>query len=279
VRNLEREIANMCRKVAVEITRGQGSGVRGQAKDDDSRSLNPDPRPLSVTAEQARAYLGKQRYFAELSERIDRPGIVTGLVWTPVGGDIIFIESTRMPGSKGFTLTGQLGDVMKESARAALSWVRAEAEHLGIDPRFFEQSDLHMHVPAGAIPKDGPSAGIAMTTSLVSLLTGRPIKENLAMTGEITLRGKVLPIGGVKDKVLAAHRAGIHTIILPKRNERDIDDIPDEARRELLFVFADRMEEVLDAALSPRAVEPPVMVNEQTDVQVQDTGETVETVS
>jgi ATP-dependent Lon protease len=169
---------------------------------------------------------------------------------------------------------------MKESARAALSWVRAEAERLGIDPRFFEHNDIHMHVPAGAIPKDGPSAGVAMTTSLVSLLTGRPIKENLAMTGEITLRGKVLPIGGVKDKVLAAHRAGIRTIILPKRNERDIDDIDEEARSELLFVFADRMEEVLDAALSPRAVEPPVVSHDQAqeDVPVLDTDETVETV-
>jgi len=282
VRNLEREIANICRKVAVQVASqpGMGDGGWGLGK----TPLTPIPQlppPILVDAEKAREYLGKQRYFAELSERIDRPGIVTGLVWTPVGGDIIFIESTRMPGGKGFTLTGQLGDVMKESARAALSWVRAEAEHLGIDPRFFEHNDLHMHVPAGAIPKDGPSAGIAMTTSLVSLLTGRPIKENLAMTGEITLRGKVLPIGGVKDKVLAAHRAGIRTIILPKRNESDIDDIPEEARRELMFVFADRMEEVLDAALSPRAVEPPVVSNDQVqvDVQVQDTDEVVDSAS
>jgi ATP-dependent Lon protease len=287
VRNLEREIANICRKVAVEIAKGQGDKETRRQGDGEhvDRSLSPSLpvslSPILVDAEKAREYLGKQRYFAELSERIDRPGIVTGLVWTPVGGDIIFIESTRMPGGKGFTLTGQLGDVMKESARAALSWVRAEAEHLGIDPRFFEHNDIHMHVPAGAIPKDGPSAGIAMTTSLVSLLTGRPVKENLAMTGEITLRGKVLPIGGVKDKVLAAHRAGIRTIILPKRNERDIEDIDEEARSELLFVFAERMEEVLDAALSPRTVEPPVVANDQAqaDVRVQDTGEAVETVS
>ncbi|MEO7908555.1 MAG: endopeptidase La [Roseiflexaceae bacterium] len=293
VRNLEREIANICRKVAVAVardderltTKDQRNATEAHeqhASHDDSFSsfvLRPSS-PIIVDADKARAYLGKQRYFAELSERIDRPGIVTGLVWTPVGGDIIFIESTRMPGGKGFTLTGQLGDVMKESARAALSWVRAEAERLGIDPRFFEHSDIHMHVPAGAIPKDGPSAGVAMTTSLVSLLTGRPIKENLAMTGEITLRGKVLPIGGVKDKVLAAHRAGIRTIILPKRNERDIDDIEEQARNELLFVFADRMEEVLDAALSPRAVEPPILSNDQVpvDVPVQDNDETVETV-
>jgi ATP-dependent Lon protease len=281
VRNLEREIANICRKVAVQVAArpGMGDGDGGLGKT--PPTPNPHlPSPILVTAEKAREYLGKQRYFAELSERIDRPGIVTGLVWTPVGGDIIFIESTRMPGGKGFTLTGQLGDVMKESARAALSWVRAEAERLGIDPRFFEHNDIHMHVPAGAIPKDGPSAGIAMTTSLVSLLTGRPIKENLAMTGEITLRGKVLPIGGVKDKVLAAHRAGIRTIILPKRNESDIDEIPEEARRELLFVFADRMEEVLDAALSPRAVEPPVVSNDQAqaDVPVQSTTDVVDSI-
>jgi ATP-dependent Lon protease len=186
-----------------------------------------------------------------------------------------------MPGGKGFTLTGQRGDVMKESARAALSWVRAEAEHLGIDPQFFDHNDIHMHVPAGAIPKDGPSAGVAMTTALASLLTGRPIKDSVAMTGEITLRGKVLPIGGVKEKVLAAHRAGLRTIILPKRNERDVDDIPEEVRRELTFVFADRMEEVLDAALQPRAVEAavaPTNGQQERDVPVQDTSESVATV-
>jgi ATP-dependent Lon protease len=199
-----------------------------------------------------------------------------------VGGDIIFIEVTRMPGGKGFTLTGQLGDVMKESARAALSYVRAEATRLGIDPQFFDHSDIHMHVPAGAIPKDGPSAGIAMTTALASLLTGRPVRDNVAMTGEITLRGKVLPIGGVKEKVLAAHRAGLRTIILPHRNEPDIDDIPEEVRRELTFVFVERMEEVLDAALSPRTTEPPVEPGngrEQPDVRVQDTGEAVDIVT
>jgi ATP-dependent Lon protease len=276
VRNLEREIANICRKVAVEVASRPGLGVASEGLGSDT------PTPILVDADKAREYLGKRRYFAEVSERIDRPGIVTGLVWTPVGGDIIFIESTRMPGGKGFVLTGQLGDVMKESARAALSWVRAEAERLGIDPRFFDQNDLHMHVPAGAIPKDGPSAGIAMTTSLVSLLTGRPIKENLAMTGEITLRGKVLPIGGVKEKVLAAHRAGIRTVVLPKRNEGDIDDIPEEVRRELTFVFADRMEEVLDAALAARAVEPPVEPSNSQDggeVKIQGADEVVDTVA
>ena len=282
VRNLEREIANICRKVAVEVAKA-GTGAQ------ESRTYLPITdlaAPITVDAEQARRYLGKQRYFPEVSERIDRPGIVTGLVWTPVGGDIIFIEATAMPGGKGFTLTGMLGDVMKESARAALSWVRAEAERLGIDPQFYEHYDIHMHVPAGAIPKDGPSAGIAMTTALASLLTGRLVKDSVAMTGEITLRGKVLPIGGVKEKVLAAHRAGIRTIILPERNAPDIDDIPEEVRRELTFIFADRMEQVLDAALEPRRAEPPIAPahdghatrQEQNGIVIQDTNEGVQTV-
>ena len=174
-----------------------------------------------------------------------------------MGGDIIFIEATRMPGGKGFTVTGQLGEVMQESARAALSYVRAEAEHLGIDPRFFDGSDIHLHVPAGAIPKDGPSAGTAMATALVSLLTGRPVRDSVAMTGELTLRGKVLPIGGVKEKVLAAHRAGLRTIILPHRNAPDLDELPPEVRAELTFVLAERMGDVLDAALAPIPTEAP----------------------
>jgi ATP-dependent Lon protease len=288
VRNLEREIANICRKVAVEVakrpTTDDRTGTTYRAPTTENQE--PPSSPIIVDADKARAYLGKQRYFAEVSERIDRPGIVTGLVWTPAGGDIIFIEATGMPGGKGFTLTGQLGDVMKESARAALSWVRAEAERLGIDPKFYETHDIHMHVPAGAIPKDGPSAGIAMTTALASLLTGRPVRDSLAMTGEITLRGKVLPIGGIKEKVLAAHRAGIRTVILPKRNEPDIDDIPEEVRRELVFIFADRMEEVLEAALRQRVTEPPVAPptngqeaeRDRNGVVVEDAREGVETV-
>lgn len=246
VRHLEREIAHICRKVAVAaIDATDAVGVEGA--DGDAQPC----APLVVDSGQARTFLGKQRFFPEVSERIDRPGIVTGLVWTPVGGDIIFIEATSMPGSKGLTITGQLGDVMKESARAALSWVRAEAVRLGLDAQFFDRCDIHVHVPAGAIPKDGPSAGVAMTTALVSLLTGRRLRDGFAMTGEITLRGKVLPIGGVKEKVLAAHRAGIRTVILPKRNESDIDDIPGEVRQELAFVWVDRMEEVLEVALLP----------------------------
>ncbi|HNP71297.1 MAG TPA: endopeptidase La [Kouleothrix sp.] len=269
VRNLEREIANICRKVAVQIAkknerpptndeRSSDLLVHAPSADQSPSSFVPRPLfPVVVDADKAREYLGRRRFFAEVPERIDRPGIVTGLVWTPVGGDIIFIEATRMPGGKGFTLTGQLGDVMRESARAALSYVRAEAARLGVDPQFFERSDLHVHVPAGAIPKDGPSAGVAMATALVSLLSGRPVRDSVAMTGEITLRGKVLPIGGVKEKVLAGHRAGLRTIILPKRNETDLDEIPGEVRRELTFVLADRVEEVLAAALSAQTTEPP----------------------
>ena len=258
VRNLEREIATLCRKVAVEIAARPGMGDGGWGMDAEIPSPIPHPpHPIVVDADKAREYLGRQRYFAEASERIDRPGIATGLVWTPVGGDIIFIEATRMPGGKGFTVTGQLGEVMQESARAALSYVRAEAEHLGIDPRFFDGSDIHLHVPAGAIPKDGPSAGTAMATALVSLLTGRPVRDSVAMTGELTLRGKVLPIGGVKEKVLAAHRAGLRTIILPHRNAPDLDELPPEVRAELTFVLAERMGDVLDAALAPIPTEAP----------------------
>ena len=245
VRNLEREMANLCRKVAVMVTQR----TQAEHEPDESVSDQQPLFPIAIDADRAREYLGKRRYFAEVSERIDRPGIATGLVWTPFGGDIIFLEATTMPGEKGFVLTGQLGDVMKESARAALSWVRAETKTLMIDPAFFQTHDIHLHVPAGAIPKDGPSAGIAMVTALVSLLTGRTVKDSVAMTGEITLRGKVLPIGGIKEKALAAHRAGIHTVILPKRNEVDIEDIAEEVRDVMTFVFVDCIEEVLAVAL------------------------------
>jgi ATP-dependent Lon protease len=249
VRNLEREIGTLCRKVVTEVV------ARNERQNGDAPA---SVEPILVDEAQARKYLGRQIYDPSVAERTDRPGVVTGLVWTPVGGEIIFIEATKMPGSKGFMLTGQLGEVMKESARAALSYVRSEAENLGLPRDFFNGVDIHLHVPAGATPKDGPSAGIAMATALTSLLTGRLVRDDVAMTGEITLRGKVLPIGGVKEKVLAAHRAGIKTVILPRRNERDIDDIPAELRSEIEFVLVDRVDEVLKTALKPQPVEPPV---------------------
>ncbi len=230
VRNLEREIASVCRKVATQIAEGSTAKVE-------------------VDAAKVRELLGRARYFGEVVERIDRPGVATGLVYTPVGGDIIFIEAGLMPGKKTLQLTGSLGDQMRESAEAALSFVRGRARHYGIDPLFFEKNDIHIHVPAGAVPKDGPSAGITMVTALVSLLTGRLVRSDVAMTGEITLRGKVLPIGGVKEKTLGAHRAGIRTIIMPKRNEHDLEELPPELRSELKFIFVESADEAIDAAL------------------------------
>jgi ATP-dependent Lon protease len=234
VRNLEREIGSLCRKVAKQIAEGMAS-------------------PIHVSADQISEYLGRQRFFQEAAERIDRPGIATGLTWTPVGGEIIFIEAASMPGKDSqLILTGQLGDVMKESAIAALSYVRSHAESLGLPANVFENQNVHIHVPAGAIPKDGPSAGVTMTTVLVSLASGRKVRSDVAMTGEITLRGKVMPIGGVKEKVLAAYRSGIHTVILPKKNELDLmEDLPKELRDQMKFVFVTDIQEVLDAALEP----------------------------
>jgi ATP-dependent Lon protease len=230
LRNLEREIARIFRKIARSITEG-------------------DTAPERITIEMLQKYLGAPKFFAEVAERTNEPGVATGLAWTQNGGDIIFIESTRMNGQKGLLLTGSLGDVMKESAQAALSYIRSRAERLGIPPDFYEKSDIHVHVPAGAIPKDGPSAGVTIAASLASLLTGRPVRADIAMTGEITLRGKVLPVGGIKEKVLAARRAGIRTVILPRRNERDLDDIPPELRVEMETIFVDTVDEVLAHAL------------------------------
>ena len=234
VRNLEREIGSLCRKVATQVAEGKQT-------------------PIHVTAEQLHDYLGRQRFFEEAAERIDRPGIATGLVWTPVGGEIIFIEAAAMPGKSGqLTLTGQLGDVMKESAMAALSYVRSNAVQLGLTANVFEEQNVHIHVPAGSIPKDGPSAGVTMVTVLVSLASGRKVRSDVAMTGEITLRGKVMPIGGVKEKVLAAYRSGIRTVILPKRNEPDImEDLPEELHRQMHFIFATDIRDVVEAALEP----------------------------
>lgn len=232
VRNLERKIADVCRGVAREVAGGT-------------------KKQFVIDNEAIVKYLGHQKFYPEVSERINKPGIATGLAWTPVGGDILFIEATRMNGKGNLILTGQLGDVMKESAQAALSFIGANVEALGIEPDFREKYDIHVHVPAGAVPKDGPSAGVTMLTALVSLLTGRLVRNDLAMTGEITLRGAVLPIGGVKEKVIAAVRSGIKTVILPKKNEFDVEEVPAHVREQVKFKFVNDMEEVLGFALRP----------------------------
>jgi ATP-dependent Lon protease len=238
VRELERQIGRAARKIATRVAESSGDET-GQEH--------------VIDKDTVRELLGKPRfsYQTEIADRTERPGVATGLAWTPMGGDVLFVEAACMPGSKGFQLTGQLGDVMQESARAALSFIRSQATRLGLSEDFFERQDIHLHVPAGAVPKDGPSAGITMATALASLLTGRPVRPRVAMTGEITLRGQVLPVGGIKEKVLAAHRIGIDTVILPKRNEPDLDDLPPEVREALKFVLVDRMDEVLEAALVP----------------------------
>lgn len=230
LRNLEREIASICRGVASQVAEGKVQKVL----------ISPREVPK---------YLGPVRIMSEVNVRTSKPGVATGLAWTPTGGDILFVEATAMKGKKGLTLTGQLGEVMKESATAALSFIRANAEELSIPKDFFEDMDIHIHVPAGAIPKDGPSAGVTMLTALASLLTNRTVVRDLAMTGEITLRGLVLPVGGIKEKVLAAHRAGIKKIILPKWNKKDLVDIPQKVRQHIQFYFVEDMREVLDIAL------------------------------
>jgi len=232
VRNLEREIGAVCRKVVTRISEGKETSVE-------------------VTAERVKEFLGREKYFdtEEIAERTSIPGVATGLAWTPVGGDILFIEATSMPGAKGFQLTGSLGNVMQESARAALSFVRSRAQDYGIDPKIFEKIDLHLHIPSGAQPKDGPSAGVTIATALVSLLTHRPVRPDLAMTGEITLRGQVLPVGGIKEKVLAAHRSCLKTVILPSKNKPDLEDLPEEVRETIQFIFVDTVDDVLKAAL------------------------------
>ena len=231
VRNLEREIANVLRKVAREL-------------------VEEETKKTKITKAKVGEYLGAPRFHSELAERTTKPGVVTGLAWTAAGGDILFIESTKMKGKGRLTLTGQLGDVMKESATAGLTFVRSHAEEFGLDPDFNENTDIHIHVPAGAIPKDGPSAGVSMVTSLVSLLSGIPVKEKVAMTGEITLRGNVLPIGGVKEKVTAAHRAGIKEVILPDHNRKDLEDVPKHVAKDLKFHFAKEINDVLIVALA-----------------------------
>ena len=230
VRNLEREIAHLCRKVARKIAEGQ-TGL------------------FTVTPANLHTYLGVPKFLPEGERTKDEVGVVTGLAWTETGGDVLYIEATTMKGKGTLTLTGQLGDVMKESAHAALTYVRSRASELGISTERFGKTDVHIHVPAGAIPKDGPSAGVTMATALASIFTNEPVKRDLAMTGEVTLRGRVLPIGGLKEKTLAARRAGITTVIIPKQNEKDLDDIPKEIRKDMKFVFAETMDDVISTAL------------------------------
>ncbi len=249
VRQLNREIVRMCRGLALRIAKA------------------PDTAHTTfyITPDKLKELLGKSKFRDEMAERTGQPGVATGLAWTPVGGDILFIETSLMTGKGQTQITGKLGEVMTESARAALSYVRSHASQLGIDPAFFETKDLHIHVPAGAVPKDGPSAGVTIFTAIASLLTNRNVRADTAMTGEATLRGRVLPVGGIKEKVLAAHRAGVKRIILPAKNERDLEDVPVDTRGELEFVFVDDMSEVLAAALEPLPATPDSVVTPKVD--------------
>jgi len=240
VRNLEREIGSLCRKVVTQIAEGKVESVK-------------------IGVKEIAEYLGRPRYYGdeEIANRTSVPGVATGLAWTSTGGEVLFVEATSMPGKNNFQLTGSLGEVMKESAQAALSYVRSKADKLGIDMDFFQDQDIHLHVPAGAQPKDGPSAGVTMAAALVSLISRRPVKGNVSMTGEITLRGQVLPVGGIKEKVLAAYRAGSTTVILPKKNQADLEeDIPAEILEKINFIFVENIEEVLDAALTKKKAAP-----------------------
>ena len=240
VRNMERNIGSVCRKIGTRIAEGKSATV-------------------VVTPEVVKEFLSNPPFQGpeELNVRMSVPGVAPGLAWTPYGGEVLFIEATRMPGSKGFQVTGSVGNVMQESARAAMSYVRSHAEQLGLEQNFFDKSDFHLHVPAGAQPKDGPSAGVTIATALTSLISGRMVKPALGMTGEITLRGQVLPIGGVKEKVLAGHRNGLRTIILPKLNKPDLDDVPEEIKKVMTFIFAENVDDVLAAALEPATKTPP----------------------
>ena len=236
VRNLERKIGAICRKVGTRIA---------------EKKL----KRATISPERVEEYLDHPIYLPneELNRRVSIPGVVPGLAWTPYGGDVLFVEATGMPGSKGFQVTGSIGNVMNESARAALSFVRSRAKQLGLDDEYFNKSDIHLHIPSGAQPKDGPSAGVTMATAIVSLVSGRKVKPNLGMTGEITLRGQVLRIGGVKEKVLAAHRNGLRTVILPRRNEQDLDDVPDEIKKSMNFIYVDTVDEVINGSLEDSA--------------------------
>jgi ATP-dependent Lon protease len=240
VRNLERQIGTVCRKIARQIAEGKADGK------------------VKISAKRARELLGKRRFFAEQRRRTKDPGVATGLAWTPVGGEVLFVEATAVPGSGNLTITGQLGDVMRESAQAALSLVRGHAKEVAPDlpDDWFANHDIHVHVPAGAVPKDGPSAGIAMATALASLVSSRPVRNDVAMTGEVTLTGQVLPIGGLKEKSLAAQRAGIKQVIVPDRNEGDVEEIPERERAGLDFVYVDDIKDALDVALQSDGKRP-----------------------
>ena len=232
VRNLEREVGSLCRGVAVKVAEGEA------------------PAKINISGATVPDYLGPQKYMNEVAERTSVAGVATGLAWTAVGGDILFIEATRMPGKSSLMLTGQLGDVMKESAQTATSFVRSRAKTFGIDENFLEKADIHVHIPAGAIPKDGPSAGVTMFVALTSMLTAIPVRADVAMTGEITLRGNVLPVGGIKEKLLAAHRAGIKRVIIPERNRKDIVDVPEEVQKDMEILYVSKMDELLPLVLT-----------------------------
>ncbi|MBI2954290.1 MAG: endopeptidase La [Chloroflexi bacterium] len=252
VRNLEREIGTVCRKVARGFARGSQTQM------------------MVIRAEDLHDYLGPQRFHHELAEENDEVGVATGLAVTAVGGDILFVEATLIPGHGALMLTGQLGGVMQESARAGVTYARSRAQLLGVPEDWYEKLDIHIHIPAGAIPKDGPSAGVTMATALISTMTGRPVSKDVAMTGEITLRGRVLPVGGIKEKVLAAHRAGVKTVILPADNEKDLEEVPPQVREELRLVFARNVDDVLHMALKEkRGAEPSVHVGPESSLAEQ----------
>jgi ATP-dependent Lon protease len=259
VRNLERRLADALRKAARQIAEGKARA-----------------KTLRVDARRVRSWLGPRRYEGEVRKRTADPGVATGLAFTAVGGDVLFFEAAAYPGKGRLTVTGQLGDVMQESAQAALSWVRAHAEQLGLDPNWFRDHDVHLHVPAGAVPKDGPSAGITMATAIASLVRGEPVSEEVGMTGEITLTGQVLPIGGIREKSLAAQRAGLKRVIMPRENEPDLEELPAETKRELEFVLVDSIEEVFDAAFDGKvtARSKPIPVTEKQVAQAQHTAST-----
>jgi ATP-dependent Lon protease len=245
VRNLERRLADVFRKAARQVAEGKSGGKK-----------------LRIDERKVRAWLGPRRFAGEVRKRTSDPGVATGLAFTAVGGDVLFIEATAYPGKGRLTVTGQLGEVMQESAQAALSWVRSHAQTLGLDPTWFSGHDVHIHVPAGAVPKDGPSAGITMATAIASLVRGEPVADDVGMTGEITLTGQVLPIGGVREKALAAQRAGLKRVILPRENEPDLEELPPETKKELEFLLVDSIDEVFAAAFDSAGKRPkPVAVD------------------